>query len=55
MGVLTPYATGAAPIYFGSGYIKRKEFWSLGSIFGLIFLIALLGLGIPYLRALHPH
>ena len=55
MGVLTPYATGAAPIYFGSGYIKRKEFWSLGSIFGLIFLIALLGLGIPYLRALYPH
>lgn len=55
MGVLTPYATGAAPIYFGSGYITRKEFWSLGSIFGLIFLLALLGLGIPYLRALHPH
>lgn len=55
MGVLTPYATGAAPIYFGSGYITRKEFWGLGSIFGLIFLITLLGLGIPYLRALYPH
>jgi L-tartrate/succinate antiporter len=54
MGILTPYATGAAPIYFGSGYITRKEFWSLGSLFGLIFLIALLGLGIPYLRLLHP-
>jgi di/tricarboxylate transporter len=28
IGVLTPYATGAAPIYFGSGYITRREFWS---------------------------
>ena len=54
MGVLTPYATGAAPIYYASGYISRKEFWSLGSIFGLIYLATLLLLGVPYLRALHP-
>ena len=49
MGILTPYATGPAPIYFGSGYITRKEFWSLGSIFGAIYLLLLLGLGVPYL------
>lgn len=54
MGILTPYATGAAPIYYASGYITRKEFWSLGVIFGTIYLAALLGLGIPYLRALNP-
>ena len=30
MGVLTPYATGAAPIYYASGYVSRKEFWRLG-------------------------
>lgn len=45
MGVLTPYATGPAPVYFGSGYIPRRDFWRLGLIFGLIFLAALLFIG----------
>jgi L-tartrate/succinate antiporter len=49
MGVLTPYATGPAPVYFGSGFIPRKDFWLLGAIFGAIYLIALLAIGIPYL------
>jgi L-tartrate/succinate antiporter len=49
MGVITPYATGPAPVYFGSGFIPRKDFWGLGFVFGLIFLITLLGVGIPYL------
>jgi L-tartrate/succinate antiporter len=49
MGVLTPYATGPAPVYFASGYISRKDFWKLGLIFGLIFLGALLLIGTPYL------
>jgi L-tartrate/succinate antiporter len=46
MGVLTPYATGPAPVYFGSGYIPRRDFWLLGLVFGIIFLIALLSLGV---------
>lgn len=54
MGVLTPYATGPAPIYFGSGYITRKEFWSLGSVFGAIYLLLLLAVGVPYLLAVSP-
>jgi len=45
MGVLTPYATGPAPVYFGSGYIARRDFWRLGLIFGLIFLVTLLVIG----------
>ena len=49
MGVITPYATGPAPVYFGSGFIPRRDFWILGLVFGLIYLTALLGLGIPYL------
>ncbi len=49
MGVLTPYATGPAPVYFASGYISRKDFWVLGLIFGLIYLGALLLIGVPYL------
>jgi L-tartrate/succinate antiporter len=52
MGVITPYATGPAPVYFGTGYISRIEFWRLGFIFGMIYLAALLGLGLPYLMYL---
>ena len=49
MGVITPYATGPAPVYFGSGFIPRKDFWVLGLIFGLIYLTTLLVIGIPWL------
>jgi L-tartrate/succinate antiporter len=49
MGVITPYATGPAPVYFGSGFIPRRDFWVLGLVFGLIYLTALLGIGLPYL------
>jgi L-tartrate/succinate antiporter len=51
MGIISPYATGPGPVYFGSGYVNRKDFWTLGLIFGLIFLIALIVIGIPYLLA----
>jgi L-tartrate/succinate antiporter len=54
MGVLTPYATGPAPIYFGSGYITRNEFWILGAVFGAIYLLLLLVVGVPYLLAAMP-
>lgn len=50
MGVLTPYATGPAPVYYASGFISRRDFWRLGLIFGLIFLTALLVVGVSTLR-----
>jgi L-tartrate/succinate antiporter len=49
MGVITPYATGPAPVYFGSGFVPRLDFWRLGAAFGLLFLAALLLVGYPYL------
>jgi len=53
MGVITPYASGPAPVYFGSGYISRQAFWTLGLIFGLIFLAVLLVVGAPYLLTIY--
>ena len=47
MGILTPYATGPAPVYANSGYITSAEFWRLGTIFGAIFLAALLLVSAP--------
>ena len=54
MGILTPYATGPSPIYYGSGYISRKAYWLLASVFGLIFIAVYLGVGYPYLMAAKP-
>ena len=50
-GVLTPYATGPAPIWYSTGYISTKDFWRLGFIFGVFYLAILLSVGLPY--ALH--
>ena len=52
MGILTPYATGPSPIYYGCGYISRKEYWVLGSVFGAIFIAVYLGVGFPYLMSM---
>lgn len=38
MGIITPYATGPSPIWYGSGYIKQGRWWALGAIFGALFL-----------------
>jgi L-tartrate/succinate antiporter len=54
MGVISPYAIGPAPIYFGSGYIPSKDFWRLGFIFGAVYLVVLLGVGLPYLLKVLP-
>jgi len=49
MGIISPYATGPGPIYYGSGYVSRGDFWRLGLIFGAIYLAVLLVIGVPYL------
>ncbi|MBS7608087.1 anion permease [Candidatus Bathyarchaeota archaeon] len=49
MGILTPYATGPSPIYYGSGYIKGRDFWLYGLILGVIFFAVYIAIGIPWL------
>jgi L-tartrate/succinate antiporter len=51
MGVITPYATGPGLAYYESGYLPSGDFWRLATIFGLIFLGALLAIGVPILLA----
>src|SRR6266576_2934643 len=52
MGVISPYATGPAPMYFGSGYIGKGDFWKFGLIFGLIYFAGLLVIVLPWLQLL---
>lgn len=49
MGVLTPYATGPSPVYYGSGYLPSADYWRLGGIFGVIFIVVFLLIGLPWL------
>lgn len=49
MGVITPYVAGPGLASYNSGYLPPADFWRLGTIFGLIFLAALLLIGIPLL------
>jgi len=48
MGILTPYASGPAPIWYSSGYIATKDFWRLGAIMGALYLFVLLAVGMPW-------
>jgi anion transporter len=50
MGVIGPYATGPAPIYFGSGFIEKRDFWKFGLIFGVIYFAGLIGIVMPWLE-----
>jgi anion transporter len=50
MGVISPYATGPAPIYYGSGFIDRRAFWKYGFIFGIIYFTGLLVIVLPWLK-----
>ena len=33
MGIITPFATGPSPVYYGSGYLPAADYWRLGAIF----------------------
>jgi len=49
MGCLTPYATGPGVIIYGCGYVKSRDYWRLGAIFGVIYIALLLLVGWPLL------
>ena len=51
MGIITPYGTGPSPCYYGSGYISSAKFWQLGAIFGAIYLVAFLVIGVPWVTS----
>jgi L-tartrate/succinate antiporter len=49
MGMLTPYATGPSPVYYGSGYLPSKDYWILGGVFGVLFIAVFLLIGLPWM------
>lgn len=53
MGIITPYATGPSPVYYGSGYLPANDYWRLGAIFGVIFIGAYLLIGVPWFAMIY--
>ena len=45
---LTHYGDGAAPIFYGSGYIDQKSWWRVGFYLSLAHLLIWLGVGFPW-------
>ena len=45
MAGLTHYATGPAPIYFGTGYIDQGTWWKLGFELSVVNMVIWIGLG----------
>jgi L-tartrate/succinate antiporter len=50
IGVISPFATGPAPIYYGSGFIDKRDFWKFGLIFGVVYFAGLIGIVLPWLQ-----
>jgi divalent anion:Na+ symporter, DASS family len=44
-GGLTHYGSGPAPLYYGSGYVDVKQWWSAGFILSIVNLVIFIGLG----------
>ena len=44
---LTHYGTTPAPVYFGTGYVKQSQWWTIGLIASLLNLViwSIVGLG----------
>jgi L-tartrate/succinate antiporter len=49
MGIISPYATGPSPVYYGSGYLPSADYWRLGAVFGVIFIAAFVLVGLPWM------
>ncbi|MBZ7928506.1 DASS family sodium-coupled anion symporter [Campylobacter sp. LH-2024] len=55
MGIITPYGTGSSPLWFGSNYIKGPQFFLLGGIFALIYMVIYFLAGIPWIKFIMPY
>lgn len=52
MMTLTHYATGTAPVIFGSGYSTLGEWWKVGFVMSVVNLVVWLGVGLIWWKLL---
>ena len=49
---LTHYGGGPSPVYFGSGYVEVRQWWAVGFVVSLLFVLVWMGIGPFYWKAL---
>lgn len=47
---ISHYSTGSAPVFYGTGYVAIREWWSLGLIICLFHIIVWFGIGLLWWR-----
>jgi divalent anion:Na+ symporter, DASS family len=51
-GTLTHYGHGPAPVLFGSGYVTVKEWWTVGAVLSIAFILIWMLVGGAWLKVL---
>lgn len=52
LGSTTNYASGPAPIYFGSGYVSQSKWWGLNAVLGIFYLVVWILIGSLWIKVL---
>lgn len=52
MMALTHYATGTAPVVFGTGYVSLKKWWSVGFIVSIVDIVIMILVGLVWWKIL---
>lgn len=48
----THYASGPAPVLFGSGYVPQNKWWSLNLVLGVFYLVVWIGIGSLWIKVI---
>ena len=48
----THYASGPAPVLFGSGYVPQNKWWSLNLVLGVFYLVVWIGIGSLWMKVI---
>lgn len=49
---LTHYGTGSAPVYFGANYVTMKDWWTIGAILSIFYIIIWFTIGLLWWKLL---
>lgn len=52
MMALTHYATGTAPVIFGTGYVTLKKWWSTGFVISIVDIVVMIAVGLFWWKIL---
>ncbi|MCR2057421.1 anion permease, partial [Campylobacter helveticus] len=48
MMALTHYATGTAPVIFGTNYVSLKQWWGVGFVISVVDMLVMISVGLVW-------